>query len=159
MPARSPRYRRVAGEVFLEYLDCDPGEPAPTGVDVDISLEWENGAHGKPDLTVEAHQGGERVGECGCHSICGYSEDERARDWFFFASLGVEERFQGRYLGKHLLQRAMLEMRGVGYRHAAISTAADNHRAFLFYSNVGYSVSDWTFGLGKVLSGTRVDIR
>ena len=46
----------------------------------------------------------------------------------------------------------MLEMRGVGYRHSAISTAADNHRAFLFYSNVGYHVSDWTFGLEKVLS-------
>jgi hypothetical protein len=43
----------------------------------------------------------------------------------------------------------MLELRRAGYRHAAISTALDNYRAALFYSNLGYQVVDWTYGYGR----------
>ena len=38
----------------------------------------------------------------------------------------------------------LTEARQVGYRHAAISTATDNHRALLFYANYGYQAVDWT---------------
>ena len=54
-------------------------------------------------------------------------------------------------LGKWLLLRTRNEMLERGYRHTAISTAVSNHRAFLFYSNYGYRVVDWTYGLSKSL--------
>ncbi len=40
----------------------------------------------------------------------------------------------------------MRSAREMGYRHAAISTAIENHRAFVFYSNVGFHVTDMTYG-------------
>ncbi len=61
---------------------------------------------------------------------------------------------QGQGLGRYLLQHALQEMHKVGYRHAAISSGLDNHRAFLFYNNCGYRTVDWTYQYDKVLSGT-----
>lgn len=71
----------------------------------------------------------------------------------------VEDEFQGQGLGRYLLQYALQEMKKIGYRHAAISTAWDNHRAFLFraflfYSNCGYRTVDWTYEFVKNLSET-----
>ena len=39
-----------------------------------------------------------------------------------------------------------------GYRHGAISTAFDNDRAFLFYTNHGFRVVDWTYEFARELS-------
>ena len=39
-----------------------------------------------------------------------------------------------------------------GYRHGAISTAFDNDRAFLFYTNYGFRVVDWTYEFARELS-------
>jgi len=64
----------------------------------------------------------------------------------------VVDELQSRGLGRHLLQRSLKEMHGAGFRHAAISTALGNHRAFLFYTNYGYRVVDWTYGLGRELT-------
>lgn len=45
--------------------------------------------------------------------------------------------------------------RGTGESHAlkttAISTNRNNSRAFLLYSNHGYHVVDWTYGLARKL--------
>ena len=76
---------------------------------------------------------------------------EEAEDWFMTTWIGVEREFQGRGLGRHLLRRALIEMRRAGYRHAAISTERRNCRAFLFYANFGYRVVDWTYGYGREL--------
>jgi GNAT superfamily N-acetyltransferase len=59
--------------------------------------------------------------------------------------LGIQEPYQGIGLGKHLLQRGLNEMRGVGYRHASISTAWDNYRAYVLYTHFGFKVVDWTY--------------
>ena len=59
--------------------------------------------------------------------------------------------FQGKRLGLHLLLRGFLEARDRGCQHSAISTAYDNDRAFLFYSNQGYRVVDWTYKFTKTL--------
>ena len=74
-----------------------------------------------------------------------------AQDYGFVNWLGVTEGYQGGGLGKWLLLRTRNEMLERGYRHTAISTAVSNHRAFLFYSNYGYRVVDWTYGLSKSL--------
>lgn len=148
---RLNKYRRTAGEVFLQRMNFDPPEPIHTDLDVRISVQWEEGLIPRPNVRVRAHLGDTQVAECFAHGIAEYTDDETAKDWLCVASLGVNESLRGRYLGKHLLQRTMLEMRRAGYRHAVISTAVNNHLAFVFYSNLGFEVSDWTFGLGKIL--------
>ena len=86
------------------------------------------------------------MGERGGRSHSGeISDAEAAQDWLFVIWLWVKDDLQGQGLGRHLLQRNLQEMHGVGYRHAAISTDWENHRAFLFYSNYGFHQADWTF--------------
>ena len=144
-------YRRTAGEVFLQQMDFDPPEPIEMDLDVRIAVQWEEGPTSRPNVRVGAHLENTRVAECWAHGIADYSDDETAKDWFIVAWLGVEEPYRGRYLGKHLLERTMSEMHQAGYRHAIISAAANNHVAFTFYCNIGFEVSDWTFGLNKIL--------
>ena len=144
-------YHRSAGEVFLDWEDYSV-TPVPSNLPVTLSTEWKDGRGQLPNCTVHAHQNGEEVGIC--VSLCGgeFSSHPDAQDWLHTTWLGIEDDFQGQGLGKFLLQYALQEMKKIGYRHAAISTAWDNHRAFLFYSNCGYRVVDWTYGYEKVLS-------
>lgn len=154
-------YQRLGGEVYMDWPDYPALEPAPLEVEVDISLEWRparsersgGGVHpspGKrPGLYVHAHQGKDHVGICQCVSCGDYSGASEAQDWSFTKWIGISEHVQGQGLGRHLLQRALLELRSAGYRHAAISTARDNYRAALFYTNLGYQVIDWTYAYGR----------
>ena len=89
------------------------------------------------------------MGVCRCVSCGEFSDAEEAQDWMFTEWLGVEESLRGKGMGRYLLQRTLQEMRAVGYRHAAISTRWQNYRACLLYSNYGYRVADWTYGLGR----------
>ena len=148
---RLNKYRRTAGEVFLQRIDFDPPEPHHINRDVRISTQWEKDSTSRSIVRMGAHLGDTPVGECVAHGIAEYTDEETAKDWFCIAWLGVQESFRGKHLGKHLLERTMSEMRQAGYRHAIISTAANNHLAFVFYSNLGFEVSDWTFGLSKIL--------
>ena len=144
-------YRRCAGEVFLDWENYAV-TPMPSSLPVTLSVDWEQGRGEHPNCTVKAHRDGEQVGIC--ESVCGgeFSSHPDAQDWLHTVWLGIEDEFQGQGLGRYLLQYELQEMHKVGYRHAAISTAWDNHRAFLFYSNCGYQVVDWTYGYEKVLS-------
>ncbi|MDE0553101.1 MAG: GNAT family N-acetyltransferase [Candidatus Poribacteria bacterium] len=144
-------YRRSEGEVFLDWEDYSV-TPVPSSLPVTLSIDWKEGRGQHPNCTVLAHQDGEQVGIC--ESICGgeFSSHPDAQDWFHTVWLGVEDDFQGQGLGRYLLQYTLQEMKKVGYRHAAISTAWDNHRAFLFYSNCGYWTVDWTYEFSKNLS-------
>ncbi|MYK17120.1 GNAT family N-acetyltransferase [Candidatus Poribacteria bacterium] len=146
-------YRRSEGEVFLDWEDYSV-TPVPSSLPVTLSINWQDGRGQHPNCTVLAHQDSEQVGIC--ESICGgeFSSHPDAQDWFHTVWLGVEDDFQGQGLGRYLLQYALQEMKKIGYRHAAISTAWDNHRAFLFYSNCGYRTVDWTYEFMKNLSET-----
>ena len=146
-------YRRSEGEVFLDWEDYSV-TPVPSSLPVTLSINWQDGRGQHPNCTVLAHQDSEQVGIC--ESICGgeFSSHPDAQDWFHTVWLGVEDDFQGQGLGRYLLQYALQEMKKIGYRHAAISTAWDNHRAFLFYSNCGYRTVDWTYEFVRDLSET-----
>ena len=146
-------YEWVAGEVVLVWPDFEPVEPRPLDGPIELAVQWRETPDRRPTATVNALKDGRRIGQCQCVRVGDYTDDERARDWFFTVWLGVDDEFQGRGLGKHLLRRAFVEMRGAGYRHAAISTREHNHRAFVFYSNFGYQVADWTHGFGRSLVG------
>ena len=146
-------YKRSEGEVFLDWENYSV-TPVPSNLPVMLSTDWKDGRGQLPNCTVRAHQNGEEVGIC--ESICGgeFSSHPDAQDWLHTVWLGVEDEFQGQGLGRYLLQYALQEMHEAGYRHAAISTAWDNHRAFLFYSNCGYRIVDWTYAFAKDLSET-----
>ena len=143
-------YERTSGEVFLAWENYDV-TPTPLAQPVVITVEWEEGRGKLPNCTVKAFRDREQVGVC--ESLCGgeFSSYPDAQDWLHTMWLGIEDEFQGQGIGRYLLQCALHEMCKVGYRHALISTAWDNHRAFLFYSNFGYRVTDWTYEFSKCL--------
>ena len=144
-------YHRSAGEVFLDWKDYSVTSVS-SSLPVTLSIDWRDGRGHLPNCTAYAHYNGREVGIC--ESLCGgeFSSHTDAQDWLHTVWLGIEDDFQGYGLGRYLLQYALQEMHKVGYRHAAISTAWDNHRAFLFYSNCGYRTVDWTYEFVKDLS-------
>lgn len=146
-------YQRCEGEVFLDWENYTV-TPTPPNLPVELSVEWENRCRERSHCTVKAYRGDEQVGIC--ESVCGgeFSSHPDAQDWLHTVWLGIEGDLQGQGLGRYLLQSALQEMHKVGYRHAAISTNWENYRAFLFYSNCGYRVVDWTYEYEKVLSET-----
>jgi GNAT superfamily N-acetyltransferase len=144
-------YRVRRGEVYLDWPNLQPpalGEPWPG---IEIEIEHKPGAGRLPGVIVKARRDGEDVGECQHISGGECSRADEAQEWAFCSWLGVEEAFQGKGFGLYLLRAALRECHSVGYRHAAISTALDNYRAFVFYSNHGYRMSDWTYGMHKDL--------
>ena len=146
-------YHRSAGEVFLDWEDYSV-TPLPSSLPVTLSIDWKDGRGQLPNCTVRAFQDDKEVGECWSVSGGEFSSHPDGQNWLHTTWLGIEDEFQGQGLGRHLLQYALQEMHKIGYRHAAISTAWDNHRAFLFYSNCGYRTVDWTYEFVKDLSET-----
>ena len=146
-------YHRCEGEVFLDWENYAV-TPVPSSLPVTLSVDWKQGRGQFPNCTVRAFQDDKEVGECWSVSGGEFSSHPDAQNWLHTTWLGIEDKFQGQGLGRYLLQYELQEMHKVGYRHAAISTAWDNHRAFLFYSNCGYRIVDWTYGFVKNLSET-----
>ncbi len=141
-------YRRKFGEIFLAWKNYTMIVQGPT-LEIELSVNWEPGRGERPNCTVQAFRDGIEIGICQSVSGGEFSKHPNAQDWFHTKWLGIRDEFQGQGLGCHLLQHTLQEMRNVGYRHAAISTDWENYRAFLFYSNFGYQVSDSTYGLLK----------
>jgi len=146
-------YKRSEGEVFLDWENYTV-TPVPSNLPVTLSVDWQPGRGQFPNCTVRAFQDDKEVGECWSVSGGEFSSHPDAQNWLHTTWLGIEDEFQGQGLGRYLLQYELQEMYKVGYRHAAISTAWDNHRAFLFYSNCGYRTVDWTYEFVKNLSET-----
>lgn len=147
-------YERSGGEVFLDWPEMQP-EPGvqPEGLDFDLGVEDVPGKGRRPGLRLRALQGDEIIGTCVLVSgaDCSPTADE-AHDFAFCDWLGVNEKHQGHGLGRFLLAQAMFLARERGYRHGAISTALSNDRAFLFYTNHGFRVVDWTYEFSRELS-------
>ncbi len=141
-------YHRSRGEVFLDWENYSV-TPTPSSMPVTFSVEWEQGRGQLPNCTVTAYLDGKEIGDCDAVSGGQFSSHPDAQDWFYTAAIAIEGPFQGRGIGRYLLQYSLQEMRKVGYRHAAISTDWENYRAFLFYSNCGYRAVDWTYKLEK----------
>jgi ribosomal protein S18 acetylase RimI-like enzyme len=149
-------YRPEGGEVFFDWRDLArhiaPQEPARPDLPVRIRVTELPGRGLRPGVLVSAQLGDDPAGECVCVSAaeCAPAEHvSEASEWGFVDGLGVPEHLQARGLGRYLLGRALWELGRLGYRHASISTAWDNYRALLFYSNFGFRAVDWTYGLAR----------
>ena len=141
-------YQYSSGEVFLDWENYSV-TPTPTSVSVIFSVDWEQGRGQLPNCTVTAYCNDEEVGVCESVSGGEFSSHPDAQDWLHTIGLDIEDPYQGQGIGRYLLQYSLQEMRKAGYRHATISTDWENYRAFLFYSNCGYRVVDWTYELEK----------
>ena len=144
-------YERCGGEVYLEWEGFPPRDPEPLDVALEITLEEQPG-HGKlPGLTNTARVNGEQIGERTLRASGAGEGPPAWEDRVFVYWVGVEETWQGKRIGKHLLQRSLNDAHALGFRQAGISTGLSNKRGFSFYSNFGFSVWDWTYEWGRQL--------
>ena len=141
-------YRHCEGWVCFDWQDYTV-TPTPLTLPVTLSVHWKEGRGVRPNCDVVAHLNGERIGGCESVSAGEFSEHPDAQNWFDTTGIDVEDAFQGRGIGRHLLQRSLQEMHKAGYRHAAITAHCENYRALLFYGNCGYRVADWTYEYHK----------
>ena len=138
-------YVRKEGEIILDWPDLNPASPPPLAdLSVDVEIQKKPGKGRLPNVTLKARLDEQVIGECVHLSGGTFSQCREAEQWAFCYWLGVSEAYQGKGLGRYLLRRALIEVLDTGYLHASISTAWNNHRAFLFYSNHGYVTVDWT---------------
>ena len=143
------KYQVSRGEVFLEWRDFPHLEPGPCPVPGTIRIEHLDSPGELPDIHLQFFSDDTRIGECRNVSCAHYQHGMEMSRTIFTTWLGIAEPYQGRGLGRHLLFRALQEARETGYRHALISTALPNHRAFLFYAYCGYRLVDWTYELTR----------
>jgi GNAT superfamily N-acetyltransferase len=142
-------YEVAECEVFFEWRDFEPPEVSAPEVELVCKTAPTQASGSK--VSVAAMQGEEQVGE---FSMVSLREDRwrpQLADWCTAGLLRVADRLQGRGIGKCLLARGLAEMREAGCRHAMISTDWDNWRAYLFYTNFGFTFLDRTFGFQKKL--------
>jgi len=142
-------YRRVGSEVVLDCQDMSNALPEVGQHDVEVTNAWAPGAALRPGLTVRVAAGGRDAAVCVCRSLAETVPADEAQDWVYVRWLGVDDAFQGRGLGRYTLLSALCLAREAGYRHATICAYGDNYRALLLYSNINFSVVDWTYLLQK----------
>ena len=142
-------YAIPESEVFFHWPDFQP--PEVSRPDLKFDLTCEERATGAPEVTVQAKQGERQVGECKMVSLRGDRWRPQFADWCVCDNLSVDEPLQRKGLGKYLLAKGLAEMWRAGCRHAMISTDWNNYRAYLFYTNFGYSFLDRTLSFQKAL--------
>ncbi len=135
-------YRLDRDELYLTWRDYTPPPLRPPGVEVCVTTACAEGRLGL-QLDIIAKQGDEWVGACRLERGRS-SPAPDAAEWCYCGSLWVVDALQGRGLGRHLLSRGLTGMHERGCRHSAISTRGKNHRAALFYTNLGYRFTDYS---------------
>ena len=109
----------------------------------DISVQHRDKAgRALPSVVVTAKLDGHLVGVCEGHSFGLWGDSDVSHETVVLGPMDVEDDFQGRGWGKVLSYTMLAEARTLGYRHCATSTQQDNHRAQLFYTNMGFEVTD-----------------
>ena len=115
-------YQRRFGEVFLAWENYTV-TPIQLAIPIELTVEWKPGRGERPNCTVQAFHDGTEVGICDSVSGGEFSDHPDAQDWLHTMWLGIKDEFQGRGLGRYLLQYILHEMHNIGYRHALISTS------------------------------------
>ena len=137
-------FERNNGEIHFDWdhYDVEPGDPP---LDVEVMKKIGDETDRLPDQRSGLKLGEDEIAVCELCSCGKWTNEPSVQDRLFVTWLGVEEAYQGKKLGQYALLYAMKEAKTLGYRNAAISTAVPNHRAFVFYSNIGFHVTDMTY--------------
>ena len=144
-------YRKSRGEVFLDAENIRNVAPVDLESSYAVNVEHKITECVRPSYSIRISVENETAGVCSVvsrESFGGFAEES---DRLFFSWVGVEDAYQRRGLGRYLVRRALQEGNKIGYKHASISTALDNDRAFALYANEGFRVVDWTYGWKKTL--------
>jgi ribosomal protein S18 acetylase RimI-like enzyme len=144
-------YEADHGEVLLAWPDFDVPEPKPPSGGFETREHVLEGRGRLPGRALQLFKDDEQFGVCGAHSVGHFQEAEEAQDQTFVEWLRIEDGMQGRGWGRYLLERMLWDMKEIGYRHALISANTLNHRAQLFYSNLGFRVVDRSYEFVKEL--------
>ena len=144
-------YRRSRGEVFLDAYDFPVTEPEKLESRYRVTVEHEETEWSRPSFSIRIFDGDQPAGVCKVIPRESFGGFEEESDWLFYSWVGVEDAYQRRGLGRYLVRKALEVGREAGYRHASISTALDNDRAFVLYTSERLRVVDWTYGWEKPL--------
>ena len=135
----------------MEWTGFEPRAPEPVDAAIQVTSEEQAGPGRRPGLKLLARMGEDQVGECILIPSGNGQGPPAWEDRLFVYWLGIEDAWQGKRLGVHLLQRGLNDAHKLGYRRAGINTNWTNHRAFAFYTNFGFSVLDWTYDWHRTL--------
>ncbi|NKB66005.1 MAG: GNAT family N-acetyltransferase [Candidatus Latescibacteria bacterium] len=136
-------YRAVRGEVFMRWADFAAEQATLLDPKADLSVERIAQKTGTRDsIRVVVKKQGELVGLCEGHSLGLWGSSDLSHATIALGPMDVEEPFQGGGWGKYLANTMLATAHQLGYRHTATSTQQENHRAQLFYTNMGYKVTD-----------------
>jgi GNAT superfamily N-acetyltransferase len=150
-------YKVSEGEVFFDWHDFRPPRAPKPSLDFELLVEWrEEMGHspceyGRKGVILKIVSEGRWLGQCEMLRFGKEMSRPEAAEWCYCHNLEVDKSVQGRGLGKFLLARGLAEMKRAGCRHASICTNRHNHRAYLFYTNLGFKFSDRTVGFRKKL--------
>ncbi|MBT4499385.1 MAG: GNAT family N-acetyltransferase [Gemmatimonadetes bacterium] len=136
-------YRVARGEVFMRYANFVTEETILPDSRADLSVAHIPQTTGTRDsIRIVVRERGELIGICEGHSLGLWGSSDRSHATAVLGPMDVEDAFQGRGWGRFLADAMLGEARELGYRHTATSTQQENHRAQLFYTNMGYRVTD-----------------
>ena len=136
-------YRAARGEVFMRYADFVAEKTVLPDPKADLSVERIAQTAGTRDsIKVIVKNQDELIGVCEGHSLGLWGQSDLSHTTVILGPMDVEHAFQGQGWGRFLAHTMLEKARGLGYRHTATSTQQENHRAQLFYTNMGYKVTD-----------------
>ncbi len=143
-------YRAHDGHVTMQRsLDSAPLPDPHQGVK--LIIERSDGAGALPNIRVKAAIDGQAIGSCRSQSGRTYA-DQDSLDWLSYTRwIGVKESYRRKGIGRHLLRRALHEMRCEGYKSAALNCREENHAAVSLYLSEGYRTRDTSLAYVKDL--------
>ena len=142
-------YQYCSGEVFLDWENYSV-TPVPSSLPVTFSIDWEQGRGQRPNCTVCTYLDGEKIGECESVSGGEFSSHPDAQDWLHTTGLDIAmTHIKGKVLGVICSNTRFKRCTKSDTATQRLAQAGTNYRAFLFYSNCGYRVVDWTYELEK----------
>ena len=138
-----------ARQIFLEQAVPDLDESIPPESDVRVAIERPPSGE-LPGVVVRATREEEEVGICEAESAGRCCRDSSAQLCAVIESVGVDPGSRGRGWGRYVLQKALRELREIGYRTVVVGTTDQNARALLLYTNMGFRVVHRLHSLRKM---------
>ena len=136
-------YRVARGEIFMRYADFVTEKTVLPDPKADLYVERiAQTTSTRDSIKVVAEKWGELIGVCEGHSLGLWGHSELSHVTVVLGPMDVEDAFQSHGWGRFLTNAMLEEASELGYQHTVTSTQQENHRAQLFYTNLGCKVTD-----------------
>lgn len=145
-------YEIFYGEIFMAYPNFQLPEPKAPGKYDDMTWEDLETRSTISGLSLRVFLEGRHIGICNTLAMSHFYLAEEVQNTCFVAWLNIEEEHQGKRWGEFLLHTNLQKLKERGFQHTLISTNINNHRALLFYTNMGYQIVDTSYAFLKNLT-------